>query len=48
MIDSLFGNLKITTLRKLPINAPRIKNNIINGQIELFQNEKLGDKLRLQ
>ena len=48
MIDWSFGNLKIITLRKLPINVPRIKNNIITGQIEPFQNGKLGDKLRLQ
>ena len=48
MIDWFLGVLKITTLRKLPINAPAIKNKIINNQITQYQSEKLVNRLQPQ
>ena len=48
IIDWFWGVLEITTLRKLPIIDPAIKNKIINSQIKQYQSGKLVNKSQLQ
>ena len=48
IIDWFLGVLEITTLRKLPIIDPAIKDKIINSQIKQYQSGKLVNRLQQQ